>query len=692
MSAIHWLLVVLRRLGSSLARISIRALLRSFSVVYRATKRFSSDTTTKKENHRVCDESPPAILSPLDSRTTPASSVDCISASLMPHRIYGPSASRSSQDIGALPIQESYLLHNPSVQDLHSRPPSPNVSISIEPSEGDIADLPLSSRAQSTHSAATHSSEIVATTPFLNEVDSSLYPGTPEVVRNRRYDKQVLIPNEPTRYTIDALTTSPFPLQLPEGWTPCTHPEGAQFYFHGERQIYTDSNILDDEIFDVIAKAIDTIDDFKRAHNILLEPSVDLVLDAYPEWGCQYYFVNNQTRWIFWMDNAESDILPITSELHGIKSASSMHTRHELEAQYWQHCHLFPRPSDLTHEKIEEFRDHVICSLEDRIISPTSTVPWTTEQLTYMLHLADGFSRLVGSKSTRSTSSLSRLMHSFVRERVYNFHGEPHARLDSKQSVYSTIQKRTKLIAFLNPLFFYTPDPHLVGLQTIFRDGLIRYRNWSEFILRLSQEWQELTNYGIFVLNASVSFLSIQSVDQGGNVAFKRSPAQIAGYLSISASAGSIILALLLLKKTRHRDRENPAEAASFIASQIHPTLGLEKLAILYSLPYALFIWSMLLFLLALSFMCFQHSDVITHVLVGLLCVVVGVLTVWCILNSLEGSVWGWLEWPTNTADPTDAEEFELKPIGEESASAPSRPRWPWSRIVFRKDSDQHVV
>ncbi|KAJ7792412.1 hypothetical protein B0H14DRAFT_2199550, partial [Mycena olivaceomarginata] len=65
-------------------------------------------------------------------------------------------------------------------------------------------------------------------------------------------------------------------------------------------------------------------------------------------------------------------------------------------------------------------------------------------------------------------------------------------------------------------------------------------------IVRLRTEWQELTAYATVILNANVSFLSIQSVDQGmvqgGNLVLKRSPAQIASYLSILASVGSIVL------------------------------------------------------------------------------------------------------------------------------------------------------
>jgi hypothetical protein len=78
---------------------------------------------------------------------------------------------------------------------------------------------------------------------------------------------------------------------------------------------------------------------------------------------------------------------------------------------------------------------------------------------------------------------------------VYNFHGEPGARLNVDQSVYATVPKRTLLIKLLSPLLFYAPDFHFVGLQKLYTDGLVRHRGWAEFITRLNGEWKEFTLY-----------------------------------------------------------------------------------------------------------------------------------------------------------------------------------------------------
>jgi hypothetical protein len=50
-----------------------------------------------------------------------------------------------------------------------------------------------------------------------------------------------------------------------------------------------------------------------------------------------------------------------------------------------------------------------------------------------------------------------------------------------------------------------------------------------------------------------MGFLSISSVDAGGNKVPNRSAAQIASYISTITSFGSLIMSLLLLRQVKHR-------------------------------------------------------------------------------------------------------------------------------------------
>ena len=62
------------------------------------------------------------------------------------------------------------------------------------------------------------------------------------------------------------------------------------------------------------------------------------------------------------------------------------------------------------------------------------------------------------------------------------------------------------------------------------------------------------------LLNANVAFLAIPSVDSNQNSV---TPAQIASYLSIITSVGSILLGLLLIRQHRVKAKETADDAVS---------------------------------------------------------------------------------------------------------------------------------
>ncbi|KAJ7754473.1 hypothetical protein B0H16DRAFT_1542487 [Mycena metata] len=743
MPSIRWILAALRRLilGNTLVRASIRGLLFLLSALIRATKRNPDRNSTfgeDSQNIRVvypeaADSHSQNLYPALRANPGPENRVVYTAASFVPTSLHpysnsgpsGPSASRSSQEISAHPItQESYSLHSLSVQHLPTTlsvqqppetlsvqhlpalPPSPNLGAGYLPStnsSGVDIHLPgpaTASPIQSRHSSGVFGDVAVpAVPPLLNEAHHHIFPGTPESLC--RYDRRAVIPDEETQFTLDPLTIAVLPVAPPPGWTCCQHPEGAPYFFREENRVFTDANLFDSVTLQFMNENVRKVIDFLRVHGIQLAPDVDLVLDEYIDgdggkW-CQYYFVNHQDRCVFWLDKAGSEMFDITQNLRGMSDAS--HIRHELEAQYWCHCELYPRSFAVTHEIVDELRDILLHALGDLITSATSTVSWKVDDLNTMIKLVDGLGKNVGKNADKKftgTCLVGRLMRDFVRARVYNYHSTPGARLDIGHSVYGTVHKRTLLIKILSPLLFYAPDFHLVGLETIFSDGLIRNRGWSEFIMRLNNEWQEFTLYATVVLNANVAFLSIQSVDQGGP-ADSRSPAQISSYLSILTSIGSVIIGLLLAKQNRNQDRGTAPDAARFIYTRTHPTLGLETLAVLYALPYSLLIWSMVSFLAAFSFMCFENSDLLTRSMVAVLWAAVAVLILWCIVTAWESSDWDWLRnlfcWPVSCLpsmdsclrsapdedEDVDAVQDEAKSTVSQSESKPARKRrWAW--------------
>ena len=64
------------------------------------------------------------------------------------------------------------------------------------------------------------------------------------------------------------------------------------------------------------------------------------------------------------------------------------------------------------------------------------------------------------------------------------------------------------------------------------------------------------------LLNANVAFLAIPSVDSGDHT---RTPTQVASYLSIITSTGSVVVSLLLLRQHRTKPHDSAEEVVSYI-------------------------------------------------------------------------------------------------------------------------------
>ncbi len=123
------------------------------------------------------------------------------------------------------------------------------------------------------------------------------------------------------------------------------------------------------------------------------------------------------------------------------------------------------------------------------------------------------------------------------------------------------------------------------------------------------------------MLTANVGFLAIPgvvlsnlsgtSLTSASQVDVFTSASQITSSLSVEASIGSIVIGLLLARHNRTRHEEGPRSAVSrqpslafgvvtsgqstYLYLNSHPVFGLEPMAIIFSLPWALLMWSYVL-------------------------------------------------------------------------------------------------
>lgn len=103
----------------------------------------------------------------------------------------------------------------------------------------------------------------------------------------------------------------------------------ADRFFFSQR-IFTEADIYDSHIYATVSDYICSLEDFIRAHNIELEPDVDIVFDillsSQETLICNYYLVSHAKRAIFWLDKVEASDFYVWEEVKGIKSTHELRT------------------------------------------------------------------------------------------------------------------------------------------------------------------------------------------------------------------------------------------------------------------------------------------------------------------------------------------------------------------------------
>ncbi|KAF5311160.1 hypothetical protein D9619_008039 [Psilocybe cf. subviscida] len=471
---------------------------------------------------------------------------------------------------------------------------------------------------------------------------------------SKRYTERTRLPKTKTNLTFPPINLDYSKPSPPDGWVRYAHPEGARYFHNADLHIFTDSEIYDPEILAQVQADYAQLAAVSTTFANPFPPTGEFVINVYREnkteeeltaddttertekLTSEYYCVDHATRLIFFLKESRSDWMDAWHEVKGHTALTSTSLEIELLAQYWFFVQLYPSAIDLETNMVRELRDIVLHLIGDSMTSPYSTACFPLDGLYKILSLTGELERNTGSGSHGSMCLLARKMYVFNHSRFLNFHGEASARIERDFSVYDdqSLGRKSLLIKTLSFVLFSAPDVHLKNLHKMWVDGIMHKAVWAETMKRLNDEWQEFLVIATVVLNANVAFLAIQSVDIDRNP--YRSPAQISSYLSVVANIGSIILGLLLMRQNRTKSRETADEVQNFLNERNHPRLGLESLAILYSLPYALLMWGMVAFLAAFAFTWFQDSNPPTRSLVGSSCCALVILIFWCIYVSWD--------------------------------------------------------
>lgn len=397
-------------------------------------------------------------------------------------------------------------------------------------------------------------------------------------------------------------------------------------------------NICDEEICgdieDYMRYFLRALESVSEGRGLDME-QVDLVLEPKKALDdsvvCWYYFVNHRDRCLFWLD--EFDTEKLLDNCKGVESLS--HIQLAIQAQYWKHWDYFPSLCLATQNLVDEVKDMLAHAACDHLTSRRSSAAYDLIQLRDCMSVVDSIRvyPLADQSMQRCHPAIiiGRIMYTFSHARFMNFHGENCARLAFGQTVHGWAYTPSLFMIVLAPLLFLDPVTHVKELHNIFTDRMVCKPRWDAYGSKLRGQLQDSNLMATVLLNANVGFLAINTVDRGG-----RSAIQMASYMSLVTSLGSIVLGLFFVSQDRTCGQNTAAEIRSFLSRLHDERHGLEKLAIIYSLPKALLMWGMVFFCAAFSIDWWSSGDTTSKAVVGTVTLVVFVMMSNVIMRTSE--------------------------------------------------------
>ncbi|KZV61038.1 hypothetical protein PENSPDRAFT_316059 [Peniophora sp. CONT] len=412
----------------------------------------------------------------------------------------------------------------------------------------------------------------------------------------------------------------------------------TEAYLYGQA-MFKEASLLARYIWDRVGGKIECKD-----YEIVINVKVDMGANKIV-WS--YYFIDHIQCMPFWMRPYNPSTSMRTTERLGVSSPD--HLRYLLKAMYWEHCALFPRHS----RGVRVFPEHVYAKLSqdltwcasESIIAPIRyTAPFTVDEALKLREQVD-YLRKNEAYPEQCIEVAGRIIGMLEGWRYDHLHGTQVIRRFRGQSVLPP-QPHSVLYRLLTPLLFYAPLAHVYDCKGVYLDGVFANEpDWTRHVNKLLSEWLEFVLYATILLNANLAFLSVPNTilfpqgDPNANVTasgFQHelvSPAAIFSCCSMITSIGSITIGLLLIRQHRGEEvMDNPrTDKDTFMEKRRSMDRGFELLSVLYSLPYALLMWSIGLFLVALVTFTQLGTDWPNRVAIIAVLAIVAVMSIWCI-------------------------------------------------------------
>jgi len=410
---------------------------------------------------------------------------------------------------------------------------------------------------------------------------ANLFPILPSTIRDFRYRDDVRVRVLPTIVPLGTHQVSA-PSYQSQGWTISAHPEGKR-YAHIKSQagitLVTEAHITEPGVSDQLNAWLAVIHDVITEGHVTLPETSHLFLEIHQDSDtCNYYFAQHDLRTIFWLHAQDTISVGLPP------SFSSNHLQYALQENYWIHVELFPETaSKYSLTALNELQVIFLHARADALTSETPTFPYTAEQSEEFIDLLQRGKDHASSPYV--VTYVARLWATVANHRFFIHFGEDHCRLSSDQPILEVPDsKRSLSLAILsNTLLFGLPNELESKFESLWVDQLAYTSPWRQHVAGTVEELTYMMTWFLALLISNTLMIQTSSM-----------PALI--HSSLLLCIFGIIMTWILLREQRGLLNTNAATAAVYLDDRNTKSCGFQPIAIVHSLPKALFVWGLLLF------------------------------------------------------------------------------------------------
>ncbi|KAG1902152.1 uncharacterized protein F5891DRAFT_1024977 [Suillus fuscotomentosus] len=434
----------------------------------------------------------------------------------------------------------------------------------------------------------------VAAPSSIHSPAGTLRPTTS--VATARYGKSPSIYSYHTVIPPGSLSV-PSTLDTQTKWNSYPHPEG-QLYFQARLANYvvvTEANVYRQETESQVSGCLKFIDDIISQQQIIIPPSSELFieLDEFPL-SCAYYFVDHDTRRIFWIEQTSTELLDMGTIV------SDSHRDIALERLYWVHVEFFPMHiyTQLSPQMVDDLIGVMSHGAADRMTSRSSTFPYTAErcsQLLQLLSLQRG-----RALDGHTLCFVARLWGAIENQRFLTYYGQEHAQLDRLQIMTPEEDMDHQWVKTIANLALWgIPDRFFFELHDLFANEQVFVDQWQIFMTTCVSEWHTAVIWTFPITIATILSCLL-------------SRASLSSALpAILSASGSLAVGSILLLKHHGLEDATASFAARYLRAAKSRSIGMLPSAIVFSLPKGLYLWSIV-------FMVAHFLLLASHVVGGL--------------------------------------------------------------------------